>query len=91
MVSVADPGGSAVAGLLRRWQRAGVRARILAALQASAGAAGQIVWDVSVDFTTARAQQHAAGARNRGDCRQNRTAGSETNRPTVHSAGPVAA
>lgn len=57
---------SAVYGLFRRWQRDGTWAAILTALQAIADAAGQIVWDVSVDSTTARAHQHAAGARGKG-------------------------
>ncbi|MCE7001901.1 IS5 family transposase [Kibdelosporangium philippinense] len=56
-----------VYGLFRRWQRAGVWQRILTALQAIADAEGEIVWDVSVDSTVARAHQHAAGARTRGD------------------------
>lgn len=50
-------------GLYRRWQRAGVWARILAGLQGRADALGLITWDVSVDSTIARAHQHAAGAR----------------------------
>ena len=56
-------------GLFRRWQRTGAWAQILTALQARAAAAGLITWDVSVDFTIARAHQHAAGARKRGICR----------------------
>ncbi len=56
-----------VYGLFRRWQRDGTWARILARLQALADAAGLITWDVSVDSTVARAHQHAAGARKRGD------------------------
>jgi transposase len=55
----------AVYGLFRRWQRAGTWAAILTGLQARAGAAGLITWDVSVDSTIARAHQHAAGARTR--------------------------
>lgn len=39
----------------------------MSALQARADAAGLIGWDVSVDSTTARAHQHAAGARRDGD------------------------
>ncbi|NUP34699.1 MAG: IS5 family transposase [Streptomycetaceae bacterium] len=58
---------SAVYGLFRRWQRAGVWLGIVTALQAKADAAGLIGWDVSVDSTTARAHQHAAGARRDGD------------------------
>ncbi|MEU8007076.1 IS5 family transposase [Catellatospora sp. NPDC049111] len=56
----------AVYGLFRRWQRAGVWLGIVTALQARADAAGLIGWDVSVDSTTARAHQHAAGARRDG-------------------------
>lgn len=56
----------AVYGLFRRWQRAGVWARILSRLQARADVAGLITWDVSVDSTIARAHQHAAGARKKG-------------------------
>ncbi len=62
-------------GLFRRWQRAGVWARILARLQARGDAAGLITWDVSVDSTIARAHQHAAGARKGGMRRPNRRAG----------------
>ncbi|MGV5048156.1 IS5 family transposase [Rhodococcus pyridinivorans] len=55
-----------VYGLFRRWQRAGVWAQIHTRLQALADAAGEIVWNVSVDSTIARAHQHAAGARRDG-------------------------
>jgi transposase len=65
---------AAAYALFRRWQRDGTWARILTALQAVADAAGRIVWDVSVDSTTARAHQHAAGARKRGICRPSRRA-----------------
>lgn len=36
-------------GLFPRWQRGGVWAQILTALQALADAVGAIVWDISVD------------------------------------------
>jgi transposase len=49
----------AVYGLFRRWQRNGTWARILAALQTRADAAGLIDWSLSVDSTVARAHQHA--------------------------------
>jgi transposase len=65
----------AIYGLFRRWQRAGIWARILAHLQARADAAGLITWDVSVDSTIARAHQHAAGARKRGMRSRNRPLG----------------
>jgi transposase len=54
----------------RRWQRDGTWARVLAALQARADAAGLIGWTVSVDSTIARAHQHAAGARRDGDAQK---------------------
>ena len=77
---------SAVYGLFRRWQRDGTWARVLTGLQAIADAAGQIVWDVSVDSTTARAHQHAAGARKRGICRPNRLVGYALSRPITRWA-----
>lgn len=55
-----------VYGLFRRWARDGTWARILAALQARAQAAGLITWEVNVDSTVTRAHQHAAGARKKG-------------------------
>lgn len=58
-----------VYGLFRSWQRGGVWAAILSALQICAEAGGDIAWEVSVDSTIARAHQHAAGARKRGICR----------------------
>ena len=50
-------------GLFRRWQLDGTWAVIVLALQALADDAGHVTWDVSVDSGTARAHQHAAGAR----------------------------
>lgn len=76
-----------VYGLFRRWQRDGTWAQILAGLQARAGAAGLITWDVSVDSTVIRAHQHAAGARKRGICRLSRPGPS----PLITAwAGPAA-
>ena len=77
---------SAVYGLFRRWQRDGTWSGVLTALQALADAAGKIVWDVSVDSTTARAHQHAAGARKRGICRPNRRAALQPSRLTTRWA-----
>ncbi|GAA2682727.1 hypothetical protein GCM10010310_32210 [Streptomyces violaceolatus] len=51
--------------LFRRWQRDGVWARIVTRLQAEADAKGLIIWDVNVDSTVCRADQHAAGAAKR--------------------------
>ncbi|MFG1834252.1 IS5 family transposase [Micromonospora chersina] len=73
----------AVYGLFRRWQRAGIWARIVTGLQARADAAGLIIWDVSVDSTIARAHQHAAGARRRPDT-QSEPPGAE---PADHALG----
>ena len=48
----------------RRWQRAGVWERALAALLAQGDAAGDLDWALHfVDGTTVRAHQHAAGAK----------------------------
>jgi len=80
------PWGS-VYGLFRRWQRAGSWRAILTALQARAGGAGLITWDVSVDSTIARAHQHAAGARERGICRRSRPAGWPPSRAIMGWAG----
>jgi transposase len=76
----------AVYGLFRRWQRAGIWARIVTDLQARADAAGLITWDVSVDSTIARAHQHAAGARNRPD-RQAEPPDGPSAEPADHALG----
>jgi len=48
----------------RRWVKAGVWDRILAALQRQADAAGRVDWTIHcVDSTVIRAHQHAAGAK----------------------------
>lgn len=50
----------------RRWSADGTWERILRAIQADADAEGRIDWSmVSVDSTSCRAHQHAAGARSR--------------------------
>jgi transposase len=83
---VPDCYGSWSAGyaMFRRWQRAGIWTRILAALQQVADADGRIVWDVSIDSTTARAHQHAAGARKNGDL-QDEPPGGMVVEPTDHA------
>ena len=75
-----------VYGLFRRWQRDGTWRKILTGLQARADAAGLITWDVSVDSTVARAHQHAAGARNRGDL-QAEPPGGVDDEPADHGLG----
>ena len=82
---------AAAYALFRRWQRDGTWARVLTALQASADAAGRITWDVSVDSTTARAHQHAAGARKRGICKPNLPVVCVLSRPTTRWVVLVAA
>ncbi len=47
----------------RRWSADGTWEHLLAKVQAAQDAEGGIDWEVSVDSTTARAHQHAAGAR----------------------------
>lgn len=55
----------ACADRLYRWRRDGAWDRILAHLQTKADAVGEVVWEVSIDSATARAHQHASGARRR--------------------------
>ncbi|MEU1846255.1 IS5 family transposase [Micromonospora sediminicola] len=75
-----------VYGLFRRWQRFGVWAQVLTALQARADAAGLICWEVNVDSTICRAHQHAAGARHDGDA-QREPAGGVVPEPPDHGLG----
>jgi len=72
--------------MFRRWQRDGTWYRILTGLQVLADAAGQVTWDVSLDSTTARAHQHAAGARKRGICRPSHPAVCASSRSTMRWA-----
>ena len=52
-----------VASRLYRWRKAGLWARLLAAVQQQADGTGQLDWDTHyVDGTIIRAHQHAAGA-----------------------------
>ncbi|MFI5593013.1 transposase [Amycolatopsis sp. NPDC051758] len=76
-----------VYGLFRRWQRAGVWALSLAALQTRADAAGLITWEVSVDSTINRAHQHAAGARIDGDLQKEPPGGLGEPEPADHALG----
>jgi transposase len=73
-------------GLFRRWQRDGTWDKILSALQARADAAGCIEWDISVDSTTSRAHQHAAGARGDGQA-QKEPPGGVYAEPADHALG----
>jgi transposase len=73
-------------GLFRRWQRDGTWQTILSALQAHADAGGRIRWDISVDSTTSRAHQHAAGARRDGEL-QKEPPGGVNDEPADHALG----
>ena len=74
----------------RRWQRAGVWARVLAALQAEGDAKGELDWSLHfVDGTVVRAHQHAAGAK-RGAATRPSAAPAAASRPSSTS-GPSAA
>jgi len=50
---------------LYRWRREGLWDRLLAHLQTKSDAVGAVIWEVSIDSSTARAHQHASGARRR--------------------------
>src|SRR5215469_4313998 len=50
---------------LYRWRRDGTWDRLFAHVQTKSDAVGEVVWEVSVDSSTARAHQHASGARRR--------------------------
>src|SRR5215470_16133243 len=50
---------------LDRWRREGLWDRILTHVQTRSDAVGEVVWEVSIDSSTARAHQHASGARRR--------------------------
>jgi transposase len=76
-----------VYGLFRRWQRDGTWARVVTALQALADAAGHVTWDVSVDSGTARAHQHAAGARRNGGGQKEPPGGAGSAEPGDHALG----
>ncbi len=76
-----------VYGLFRCWQRDGTWRKILAALQALADAAGHVTWDVSVDSGTARAHQHAAGARKDPAAQKEPPGGTGAPEPADHALG----
>jgi transposase len=53
-----------------RWQQDGTWDRLLAHVQTTSDAVGEVVWEVSIDSSVVRAHQHAAGAPKRGATRQ---------------------
>src|SRR6266536_5773162 len=75
----------------RRWTRAGVWDRMLAAAQRHADAAGELDWEVHfVDGTVIRAHQHAAGAKG-GTPRQKRSGAVRAASRPKSISGPRAA
>jgi transposase len=76
-----------VYGLFRRWQLDGTWAAVVLALQAVADAVGHVTWDVSVDSGTARAHQHAAGARKDGAGQKEPPGGAGGPEPGDHGLG----
>jgi transposase len=74
-------------GLFRRWQLDGTWAAVVTALQALADAAGHVTWDVSVDSGTARAHQHAAGARKDAAGQEEPPGGAGAPEPADHALG----
>ena len=76
----------------RRWAADGSWDRILAAVQVDADAAGRIDWSmVSVDSTSCRARQHAAGARHKPPRVPGKEPSPATTGPTKGSDAPGAA
>ncbi len=76
----------------RRWSADGTWDRILRAVQADADLAGRIDWSmVSVDSTSCRAHQHAAGARKKKPRVPKKGQRPGTTAPTKDSGGPGAA
>jgi len=76
-----------VYGLFRRWQRDGTWRTVVTALQALADAAGHVTWDVPVDSGTARAHQHAAGARKDPDAQTEPPGAAGAPEPADHALG----
>ena len=75
----------------RRWQRAGVWDRALAALQAAADAEGRLDWSLHfLDGTAVRAHPHAAGAPKQGAATRRSGAAAGAGAPSCTS-GPSGA
>src|SRR5438093_1453894 len=71
-----------------RWRQDGTWDRLLAHAQTKSDAVGELAWVISVDSTSVRAHQHAAGARKR-LARADVKRGATVTRPR-RSAGPGA-
>lgn len=52
---------------LRRWTADGIWDKILEEVIVKDDAVGEVIWEFSVDASSVRAHQHAAGARTKGD------------------------
>jgi transposase len=65
---------STCADRLARWEREGLWDRLLTEVQTKSDAVGEVIGEVSVDSTTVRAHQHAAGAK-KGAMRRSGAAG----------------
>ncbi|MER6568998.1 hypothetical protein ABT288_23145 [Streptomyces sp. NPDC001093] len=72
--------------LFRRCQRDGTWHQVLTRLQALSDTKGAIAWDLSVDSTVCRADQHAAGARKQGEL-QKEPPGGVFDEPGDHGLG----
>jgi transposase len=71
-----------------RWRRDGTWDRLLAHAQTKSDAVGELQWSISVDSSSVRAHQHAAGARKRPSrADRNRKRGPRMTR-SRRSAGP---
>ena len=66
---------STCADRLARWEHDGLWDHLLAHVQTKSDAVGDVVWEVSVDSTTVRAHQHAAGAKKGAATRRSAAAG----------------
>ncbi len=71
----------------RDWQREGVWDQVIDRLRTSADAAGLIEWDLNVDSTSARAHQHAAGARRDPDAQKEPPHSPTRREPADHGLG----
>jgi transposase len=69
-----------------RWRQDGTWDRLLAHVQTKSDAVGELEWSISVDSSSVRAHQHAAGARKQAG-RADRKRGSAMTR-SRRSAGP---
>jgi transposase len=75
----------------RRWQRAGVWVRVLAALQTDGDAAGLLDWSLHfVDGTTVRAHPHAAGAKKGAVIRRSAAPAADSRRRSTSGPSAVA-